>query len=130
MFKRGFISPLVDDLPTLIFVMITLTVFFYILNFCLTIYNEKIEMYNFNRYNVMLTSNLLANGIMSKNTLKEQLTKLKEYAKGLGYNFDACLEGEGCCSNVNSNRFIVSKYVVPWYDKGNIEPEIIKVCMW
>ncbi len=133
MFRKGFISPLIDDLPTLIFVMITLTTFFYILNFCLTIYNEKIEMYNFNRYNVMLVSNLLSNGILSDKILMEQKQKIQNFAKGLNYHFDACLNEEHCCdpNSINKkNKFVVYKYVVPWYEGGNIIPKVIKVCFW
>ncbi len=130
MFKRGFISPLVDDLPTLIFVTITLTVFFYIMSFCLEEYQKKVEMYNFNRYSIMLTNNLFSNGILSKSLLERKKQTINKFSEELGYHFDACLEKENCCEDIKSDKLIVSKYVVPWYKGNEIIPEVVKVCFW
>ena len=126
------LGPLIDDLPTVIFVTIVLAVFFQIMVISLQIYNYKITYYKLNKYFIISSSYLLSNGILSESKIKSQKSEINAFLRGTKFRFDACLKTDGCCKNINKKTILIDNYLVPYLDTstGNIVPKIIKTCMW
>jgi hypothetical protein len=85
--NRGFIGPIGDDLPSLIMIVLALTLFFSGVLFCLNAYNQKIDNANLLTGAMDISRAVTINGLVSNNLVSER-EKARDIAQSYGLKYD------------------------------------------
>ena len=133
--RKGFIGPISDDLPSLIAILLALSMFFSSLDFALNEYNTKVSSFNKIK-GVMeigraITSRGLLDSIENSNTLKDEV---KEVAKSYGLSYCIIFDGSTSCQ-VSSGSITSCKpnwihytYLISQITNNGIQMKKLEVC--
>ncbi|MBS3060067.1 MAG: hypothetical protein J4432_01010 [DPANN group archaeon] len=130
--KRGFIGPIGDDLPSIIAIMLALTLFFSGLSFALDAYNQKVNSIRIFKGSLEIAKVFVSDGLV----IQDELGALKETAKfpaaTYGLNFDAGFPSadfspQADCSGQDLNY--IYSYLVTRETPQSLIPDIFYVCV-
>ena len=130
---RGFIGPIGDDLPSILVLLVSLSLFFSSLSFALNSYNDKFV--NFNKLKGLMA---VGDFILSKGLLPSSTTalSLKNDVKpiALSYDLDYCISFNSAplsCSQGTACKdgWVHFNYLIPYLSSsGGNELKILGVC--
>ena len=134
--KKGFIGPIGDDLPSLLIVIITLTMFFSSIIFAFDLYQQKRENLNINEGALGIAKAFTSKGILTDNDIDKASTNsivikkanlvAKSYNLDYGVYFDSqVVPGNEPLECLDSYRFV---FMVSRFDssgKPNLDALIL-----
>lgn len=126
--KKGFIGPLGDDLPTVLAIMLSLTLFFSGLYFSLDTYNVKMRNIGTLLGAVDVSNSVLRYGIITSDTgaLESQARpSAGSYGLDLKVYFKSSPPAQPCPDNAVKMVYFVAR------DTANgILPDALTICVW
>ncbi len=132
--KKGFIGPISDDLPSLIAILLALTMFFSALDFSLTEYNEKVSSFNTLKGVMQLGRAITSKGLLDSSENSASLaTEIKEIAKSYGLSYCVTFGGSTVCkasSSLSSCKpnWVRYSYLVSQVTSNGIKIKELSVC--
>lgn len=128
--KKGFIGPLGDDLPSLIAIMLALTLFFSGLTFAMQTFNTKQGKVRLMKGAIDISRALIKDPILSENP--EDLMKgVEANSIAENNNLEFYLDygpeklEEGCGEDAVHFSYLVSRQ-----NSGEVEIDTLRVCVW
>ena len=129
---KGFIGPIGDDLPSILSILLALSLFFSGLSFTLDVYNQRLD--NFNQLKGTMdiarkvtSDGLILNGI-DANDLRDSA---KDIAKSYGLDFCVKFDSKNRCNVPGGCKsdWVKFTYLVAYQeDNGDIELDNLEVC--
>lgn len=133
--KKGFIGPIGDDLPSVIAIVLALSIFFSALLFSLNVYNQKIENLDLLKGAIEISRTLTVDGLMPVDWSSTQGQSLKDKASVIaasyGLHFNVAYKSTSGTSCPDP-RALVFNHLVPAWDgnSDSIELKNMYVCVW
>ena len=128
---RGFIGPIGDDLPSILAILLALSIFFSGLTFALNTYNQRLESFNQLKGAMDIARKVTADGLISSSTTATTLvTDADPIARSYGIDF--CVEFNGIKCSVGTSckdEWIKLNYLVAYKSPmGKIKLTEMRVC--
>ena len=131
---KGFIGPISDDLPTLIAILLALSIFFTVLHFGLETYNEKINAFNKVKGLMDLGRKINSKGLLESSadnadSLKNEVEQIAD-----SYALKYCIKfnGNTACnpSSITGCKqdWIEYKYLIAYQTPAKIEIKNVTIC--
>jgi len=131
--SRGFIGPIGDDLPSIIAILLGLSLFFSALSFTLNVYNNKLTAYN-----ILKGTMEIAHKVNEKGVITESASDLMHSAEKIAesYGLDFCIKtkvgntnGKSCTTgNDCQTSWLHFKYFTAFETSNGIKPGTLEVC--
>lgn len=132
--SRGFIGPIGDDLPSVIAILLGLSLFFSGLSFTLNAYNNKLVAYNVLKGTMEIAHKVNENGLISASS-SDLFDSAVNIANSYGLNFCVKTSVSGstntsCSSNIQDCKvgWLHFSYFSSFLTGGSIKPGVLEVC--
>lgn len=130
--QKGFIGPIGDDLPSIVAILLAMTLFFSAVTYSFQSYNQKI-----NNMDILKGSIDIARTLMSEGIVKSLDSPNADYvARSHALFYNACLDGDrsNCVGNApngvcpeDSSKF---SYLIAKDDDGQVNLHKLLLCTW
>ena len=136
--KKGFIGPIGDDLPSIIAILLGLSLFFSGLSFTLNVYNHKLTAYNILKGTMEVAHKVNDKGIIDASS-PGYTGRLKNSAKNIAksYGISFCIktkvknQAKISCTNPHTEcgeGWLHFKYLVAYETTNGVLPGSLEVC--
>lgn len=127
--RRAFIGPIGDDLPSLIAVMLALTLFFSGLTFAMQTFNQKQEKVNLLKGSIDVSRALIKEPVISSTKDFSDDKEANAIAENNNLKFHA-----NFISDFNEDKCkgdpLYFSYLVSKKDSNNINLDTLRICVW
>lgn len=128
--KKGFIGPLGDDLPSVVAIVLALSIFFAGLAFALNTYNQKIAGLDILKGSMDVGRVITGEGIITEN-LNSLKSKAETTAHSYGIDFELYFADDpgtktGDC---DPNWYVFNYLVTTWYKGEDIQLRTLVLCV-
>jgi hypothetical protein len=131
--RRGFIGPISDDLPSLIAILLALSMFFSALAFALNEYNAKVSAFNKIKGTMEIGRAITSKGLLDATDSSNSLAMdVKEVAESYGLSYCITLGNTFCIGSSSSRtckpNWVHYVYLISQQTSSGIQMRRLEIC--